>query len=121
MKKTRLIRTVRAQLDRSTAQLDPQVTERLFLARQAALGHQRVRSSRLAGIGAHFDLEDGPGPLVARIVAVLLLVGGLAYWHAQNHIAELEEVDSEILIDELPLDAYTDKGFDTWLRRSDAQ
>ena len=121
MKKTRLIRAVRAQLDRSTTALDPKVSEGLFLARQRALGHQRMRRSILAGLGAHLDLEDGPGPALARGIGLLLLVGCLAFWHAERTIAELEEVDSAILIDDLPLEAYVDKGFDTWLRRSDAQ
>lgn len=121
MKKTRLIRAVRAQLDRSTGQLDPKIAERLFLARQAALGHKRVRVPVLAAIGARLDMDDRLAPSVAGFLGILVLLGGLAFWHAQQKIVELEEVDSAILIDDLPLDAYVDKGFDAWLRRSDAQ
>jgi hypothetical protein len=121
MRKTRLIRGVRAQLDRSSRELDPKITERLFLARQAALGRKRARVPVLAALGARFDMEEGVGPVLASLAGIMLLVGALAFWHAQQHIIELEEVDSAILIDDLPLDAYVDKGFDAWLRRSDAQ
>ena len=121
MRKTRLIRAVRAQLDHSARALEPQVTERLFLARQAALARKRARMPVLAAIGARFDMDENIASPLAGLLAILLLVGSLAFWHSQQHIVELEEVDSAILIDDLPLDAYVDKGFDAWLRRSDAQ
>ncbi len=36
-------------------------------------------------------------------------------WQADEQMNELEDVDSALLADDLPLDAYTDQGFAAWL------
>ena len=35
-------------------------------------------------------------------------------------IAELAEIDSQLLTDDLPIDAYLDRGFQNWLKRRNA-
>ena len=51
----------------------------------------------------------------------LALVAGVtsyAYWQADRSIAELEVIDSALLADDLPIAAFTDRGFDAWLKSS---
>ena len=111
---------VRQHLNQGLNRLDGTVTERLAIARRAALAHQRVarRQSILAGMGInlHFDAIDPKQIVLALLIA--LMAAGFTVWHSQENIAELEEVDSALLADDLPLSAYLDKGFDAWLKDS---
>jgi hypothetical protein len=54
------------------------------------------------------------------LVALALVVGvtSYAYWQADRSIAELEVIDSALLADDLPIAAFTDRGFDAWLKSS---
>lgn len=108
---------VRRHLNQDAAALSPDILERLAAARGLALAHQRVavRSPLLAGLGINLHL-DGFGP--KHFLATLALLAGLStgmLWQADEQINELEEVDSALLADDLPLDAYTDQGFTAWL------
>jgi hypothetical protein len=40
---------------------------------------------------------------------------------ADQRITEQSAVDSALLADDLPIGAYTDKGFDAWLRSASPQ
>ena len=40
------------------------------------------------------------------------------YWNELETADENAEVDSALLADELPIDAYTDQGFTAWQERS---
>ena len=109
---------IRQRLNRGLQSLDQPVLDRLAAARENALAHQKIsqRTSVLAGVGHYFDLASARP---RRLLATVALLGGLlfvAYWEAQQHIADLEQVDSELLADELPINAYLDKGFDQWLK-----
>lgn len=70
-------------------------------------------------------LDDGPlswGWRLASALPVLALVAGLwlvhAY-HAQEKVAATADIDTAILTDELPPDAYADPGFEEFLRGDD--
>jgi len=108
---------VRRHLNQGTATLSPSVLERLAAARTQALAHQRVAAHApiLAGLGfnLHFD-QLRPKHLLAALALAIGLSSGM-FWQAQEQVNELEEVDSALLSDELPLDAYTDQGFAAWL------
>ena len=44
---------------------------------------------------------------------------GIAYWqNGSSPASEMAEIDAGLLSDELPINAYLDKGFDSWLKRS---
>ena len=47
--------------------------------------------------------------------ALALVAGLVGIWYWQLATAPAEGEELEILFDELPLDAYMDKGFDQWL------
>lgn len=117
---TRLINTVRNALDRQTTQLRPELAVRLQQARQRALARQRMtaRSRLVTAMGLNFDHNHHLWRGAAVIVLLLAAATGLAHWHAQAHIAELAEIDSAILTEDIPFEALTDRGFATWLQRS---
>ncbi|GMV56365.1 MAG: hypothetical protein AMXMBFR6_21700 [Betaproteobacteria bacterium] len=106
-------------LDQSCRSLPAGIADRLFLARQRALRHY---GRRAAGEYRGFSLLPGNGPVSAALrrnaLGSLLLVAFLSltwYWHEREQLSRIEEVDSALLADELPLDAYLDRGFFNWL------
>lgn len=120
MKNRRLIRLVRNTLDHQATQLRPEVATRLHEARQHALAKQRMtaRSRLITTMGISFDQDHHLWRGAATILLVLAIAGGIARWHAQSHIVELAAIDSEILTEDIPFEALTDKGFSAWLQRS---
>jgi hypothetical protein len=111
-------------LDEGADRLGPAVRERLLAARKEALGRYReqpVRAWDLVAVGnatARY-LEDHPNArfLIAG-AALLVALAGVAYWPGMNGTGELAEIDVGLLTGDLPIDAYLDKGFDSWLKRS---
>jgi len=104
--------------------LDAGKLSRLAAARDHALAHQRAetRSPVLAWAGNVVGTWREPSFLLPRVLlpTALLIFGLVAInqWRETQLAAEIEEIDAAVLTGELPLDAYLDKGFDTWLRRS---
>lgn len=117
---------VRQHLNRGVRELPAQTVNRLELARSQALARQKsvaVGHSVLAGTGSfllqHFDSLRLKQVLLALVVAFGF--AGYTYWYAEQNIAELEVIDSALLSDDLPIAAFTDKGFDAWLKSSASQ
>jgi len=112
---------IKQQLDQS---LDLKATtlNRLKTARQLALGRQRVTEPvfALAWVDAVVGrLSGNPSASVALAGAALIrALVGIQYWQQQPSVEEIEEIDAAILTGELPINAYLDKSFDTWLKRS---
>lgn len=101
--------------------LDRGVAVRLHQARQVALDSQRVpvRGLRLAGIGSGVELAFFSN--VRSLLAVMALTVGATgtyYWNAFEQVQEYEEIDSALLVDELPPSAYLDRGFHAWLEHA---
>jgi hypothetical protein len=42
-------------------------------------------------------------------------------WEQNRRAAEVEEIDAQLLTDDLPIDAYLDRGFQNWLRKRAAE
>ena len=101
--------------------LDREVAARLHKARQVALNSQRVpvRGLRLAGIGHDLELAffSNARSLLA-VMALTIGATGTYYWNAFEQVQEYEEIDSALLVDELPPSAYLDRGFHAWLERA---
>ena len=106
-------------------ELDRGTRDRLLAARQTALTRYRARPEpawSLAWAG-HSVVRFGRHRFDARylIATALLVLGllGVAYWQkAKNPANELAEIDAGLLADDLPINAYLDRGFDSWLKRS---
>jgi len=97
---------------------------RLAEARERALSQQRTTapSPVLAWADEFAGNITKSRFVVSRVVLpALVLALGLFivnYWHQAQLAQENAEIDAEVLTGDLPIDAYLDKGFDAWLRRS---
>ncbi|GAB4056646.1 DUF3619 family protein [Uliginosibacterium sediminicola] len=112
---------LRNKLNAASATLDKDTAERLFAARQAALARHTNTAGvlSLAGFGRNamnFG-ADYLRPMLAALALLAFIFCG-DYFGSIEHISELEEVDSGLLADDLPINAYLDRGFDTWLSSS---
>lgn len=116
---------VRQHLNRGLQDIDDDRLARLKAARERALAAQKQPAGNpaLATAGHFFRFHlDGIG--VRHAVAALLLVLALAFyahWQADQLVAELSDVDSALLSDDVPIEALLDKDFNTWLKNSRAQ
>jgi hypothetical protein len=104
--------------------LDAAAAERLRRARELALQRQRPElapalrwaDNVLGGFGGW----GGASLRVLLPVALLVLAVLFIYnWQQTRTIAEVEEIDALLLTDELPIDAYLDRGFQSWLKKRD--
>src|SRR5712672_3936688 len=104
--------------------LDAGKLARLNAAREAALARQRIESRVpvLAWADNLIGRSGGPSALIPRLLLpmAVLILGLIAVnqWRDSQVAAEIEEIDAAVLTGDLPLDAYLDKGFDAWLKRS---
>ncbi len=104
--------------------LDSGKLARLKSAREQALASQRVESpaAGLAWTGNVIGRFGGPASLIPRLLlpTAVLVLGLIAInqWRDSQQAVEIEEIDAAVLTGDLPLDAYLDKGFDAWLKRS---
>jgi len=105
-------------------ELDGTTLDRLKAARFQALEKHRAadRSLVLASPGnGSYSLDDRRS-IVARILLPLLIlaIGLFASnnWYQSQLLEEIIEIDTEVLTGDLPIDAYLDRGFDAWLKRS---
>jgi hypothetical protein len=118
-------------LSAGTADLPYDISERLRAARAQAVAARRIAkiqtttATASAGSGAGSTLTWGPDegfslwnrigsvlPLIA-LVAGLLVINSL---QTDKLVQELAEVDSALLTDELPPDAFSDPGFVQFLK-----
>lgn len=107
-----------AHLDQGLGDLPPGTVEKLQAARRAALAHAGAghgRSSVLAlpgwGSGRGLALR-----LALPLAIVIASVTGLVYW--QMSPPHDDELDTGLLAGELPIHAYIDPGFETWLQNA---
>lgn len=139
-RETQIAYKVRHALDRNLERLPESTTQRLAAARAMAVARkknhvpetQTVRPLQLAGVAGQFDHTSagaggdgsrkgrGFGWLGRLSIAMPILLGivlfvGLYRYEERNRIAELAEIDSAILSDELPIAAYLDHGFKAFL------
>ncbi len=109
---------IKRRLNADGGKLPAATLERLRAGREQALGRQRqaVGVARVAGVPASFSFG-----WLGQLAPLVVLVGGLVsinYWHQSQQTLEIADVDAQVLVDELPPNAYLDKGFGAWLVRS---
>lgn len=112
---------IRQALNQGTGTLNPGVREQLFSIRQRALGVHRPRigSLSLANIGhSAGDALFHHARTIAAIMALVVGAAGTYYWNNFQQADENEEIDSALLADDLPINAYLDQGFHVWLEHS---
>jgi hypothetical protein len=120
-------RQVAALLDEGLERVDDDVLIRLQVARKSALGiaaaPRHVRALALAGTGGASSggLRDwfaGPRLWLALGMLALAISGvTLTEFGADPAADAAADLDLAILADDLPVTAYIDNGFDTWLKR----
>ena len=101
--------------------LDGQKLARLRAAREQALLRQRPQS---VGVFAWADNVIGNWGgwsgvslrLLAPVVALTVAVSAVYTWQQNQRAAEVEEIDALLLTDDLPIDAYLDRGFQNFLK-----
>src|SRR4051812_27883114 len=107
-------------------QLEPRLAERLKAARELALARQRAeRAPVLVWADNVLGNGWGWGSLSARVVlpVVMLAVAafGIYRWQENQRLAEVVEIDTQLLTDDLPIDAYLDRGFQNFLKKRAAE
>jgi len=55
--------------------------------------------------------------VVVPALALLVSVAAIYTWQQNQRVAEVEELDALLLTDDLPSDAYLDRGFQNWLKK----
>ncbi|MBK5102974.1 MAG: DUF3619 family protein [Burkholderiales bacterium] len=113
---------IKQQLDRSL-NLEPAARDRLKVARERALTGQRVTEPAfaLAWVDALVGRLSGSPASASIAVAgagLILALVALQYWQRSPTVEEIADIDAALLSSELPINAYLDKSFDTWLKRS---
>jgi Protein of unknown function (DUF3619) len=128
---TSLAHIVKSTLD-SGLDLSPDIAARIKVARERALDRHRAPTSELvlAQAGRTGPRHGGPSGVLSRILlpAAFLVAAayGLQYWHDAQQAAkasaqqasDLADIDTGVLTGDLPIKAYLDEEFDTWLKRS---
>ena len=112
------------------SRVDARIAERLRAARERAIASRKperepalawARSTASGVIGGF----GGVGGFSLRLVlpTVLLVVGLVAIysWQREQSAADIEELDAHLLTDDLPIDAYLDRGFEAWLKKTSSK
>jgi len=103
-------------------QLDEARATRLARARMQAL--ERLRPEPAPGFAWADNVLGQLGGwggvslrLVAPVIALAIGIAAIYTWQQNQRAAEVEELDAQLLTDDLPIDAYLDRGFQNWLKK----
>lgn len=55
--------------------------------------------------------------VMAPAIALIVSLAAIYTWQQNQRVAEVEELDAMLLTDDLPIDAYLDRGFQNWLKK----
>ena len=111
-------------LDEGSDGLTPAQRDRLIQARRLAVSRHQARAEPAlvpawAGPFSHFTEQSVLGVrYLIPFAALLLGLMGVVYVNSSTVTSEIADIDAGLLTDELPLNAYLDQGFDSWLKRS---
>ena len=112
---------IRQALNHGIKDISPAAARRLEAARHQALARQKQSATELALAGNsrgsfHFGLGM---PYAKQILAIMALLLGMwisFYLDSVHYITQLEEVDSALLSDDLPPEAFMDNDLFEWLQ-----
>ena len=116
---------IRQALNHGINDISPASARRLEAARHLALSRQKQTERELvvAGHGRGISIQEAGTPYSRQILAIIALLVGMwlaFYWHSVQYITELEEVDSALLSDDLPPEAFLDNDLLKWLQQEDS-
>ena len=106
--------------------IDSSAAERLRAARERALARQRLEPAPALAwadnVVGGFGGWSGLSLRVLLPIAILVTaMGGVYSWQQNQRAAEVEEIDAQLLTDDLPIDAYLDRGFQNWLKKTSSE
>ena len=124
MNEERYAHRVRQALNYGLNHISPAASRRLEAARHLALSRQKQTAEQLVfASSAAGQFNQGKGglhhPFIKQTLAILALLLGMwisFYWHSIEYVTALEEVDSALLADDLPPEAFLDHDFLEWLK-----
>ena len=100
------------------------IAKRLHAARERALARRRTAREPAFALASAEGVIAGFGgfggfSLRLLLPTVLLVAGliGIYSWQQEQRAADIEELDAQLLTDDLPIDAYLDRGFEAWLKK----
>jgi hypothetical protein len=102
--------------------LEKNHVERLRAARERALARQRPEPAPALAwadnvLGSLGGWSGVSLRLVAPVAVLAISIAALYTWQQNRVISDFEEIDSMLLTDDLPIDAYLDRGFQSWLKK----
>lgn len=122
-----LARKIVQHLNYGADRLDQATRERLLTARKTALSHYKEQpvsawvpvwaGQTVARLTGHRSLNTR---YLAVVAALLATFAGAVAWQTMNsgNGSDTADIDAGLLTDDLPINAYLDKGFDSWIKRS---
>lgn len=119
-------RKIARELETTAKQLPLAIERRLEAMQRNALRHQKKDSSasswhQHAGSVAALVTHPSLNKRWLALLAVLTLIFCATYWHGHDYLREIEDIDSALLTDPLPPEAFLDQGFSQWLKDSSAE
>jgi Protein of unknown function (DUF3619) len=117
-----------ALLGEHSAALPHDITERLRVAREQALVRARLARRHAESAASVVAMPGGLAVLggpsawwqrLANLLPLLVLVAGLMLieqWTAREQVLAVADIDTVLLSDDLPPDAYADPGFAEFLK-----
>jgi hypothetical protein len=122
-RESEIAREIAQRLDLGLDAIEPLALARLRSAREMAVAAvQRQPAFALASASGPTGARSGmmhyfnPRYVLPAIV-LLLAIMGTVYWQTQQN-DDVMDIDAKLLSGDLPIDAYLDKGLDTWLKRT---
>jgi hypothetical protein len=117
---------IRQALNEGLERLDYRTTYRLQQARQAALARHLSGQPEVGWVPVHqtaggppanarFSSWMGRLGLAAPLLALAIGIFGIYQYQESRRISELADMDFAVLLDEVPLSTYADKGFGAML------
>ena len=126
MKEERYAYRIRQILNHGLNDISPAASRRLVATRHLALSRQKQTAPELvlANSGS-ISFSTHPQSLylkqIMAITALLLGVWISFYWHSTQYVTAIEEVDSALLADDLPPEAFMDRDFFEWLKDNSSE
>lgn len=116
----KLAHSLKQHLNAGIRQLDPRVNERLLKARRLAVTHHSAKHGHTSQTNSAFTLVAVSqwARLALMIASLSIGIAATYYWNLSSEARENSEIDSALLADDVPPNAYIDPGFRKWLERA---